>query len=226
MILGESWTTSGVALGVAQQPVRRGVERVGTESVCHGVKGSTCPRHDGSRRRDRDSRSYCIFGRPPFVMRHDTSSASLTMRGPVGIRWTVHHLPLHPHRRRSAAVEVERVDEPEAPGQRAQLDERHPDAELRLAPVDGDEPDRVVRRCSDHRSRVTVLGKSRVEALDAPVLDVAAVSDEEAGAAHDVLRKQPGFRLTFDRIVRHIEPHSSAPAKKAQRLGNRLAAER
>ena len=48
---------------------------------------------------------------------------------------------------------------------------------------------------------MTVLGKTLIELFDAPVLDVAAVPDQEAGPAYDVLRDEPGFRLTLDRLV-------------------------
>ena len=111
-------------------------------------------------------------------------------------------------------------------GQRAQLDERHPDALLGLTSIDGDEPNGIVRRRADHRPRVTVLGKPLVEAFNAPILDVAAVADEETGAAYDVLRKEPLFRLTLVGLVRDVEPDARAAAEKLERLGDLLAAER
>ena len=71
---------------------------------------------------------------PTSPTRTATISASLIRLGPVGIRRVIHDLPLHDHRRRAAAVEVEGRDEIELLRELLQLGERHAHAHAGLRP--------------------------------------------------------------------------------------------
>jgi hypothetical protein len=62
-------------------------------------------------------------------------------------------LPNH-HRRRSAAVEIERVLKLETLAEALQLGERHADAVIRLTAVDRREPERALAIETDERPRM------------------------------------------------------------------------
>src|SRR5262245_33718895 len=128
----------------------------------------------------------------PWAAVHEEGVADFAGTG--HIRRAVQNRPLHPQRRRAAAVEIEEVGEVEAPGERLHFGEVHPGAELRLAAVHGEEPDAAVAVDADRGARVTRLGEAGCELLGGPLRQIRALAGKQPGASDDVARGRPGLR--------------------------------
>ena len=129
---------------------------------------------------------------------------------PRGVRRVIRHRAGRDHRRRAAAVEVERVHQADAADEALEFREVHPETEVLVAAIDGDQPDAAVGGGADHGARVPLGGEPGPRLLGFPIGQHPAADFEQAHAADDVGRGVPiGGPRAVERVVDHARAGSS-----------------
>jgi hypothetical protein len=98
----------------------------------------------------------------------------------------IHDRSAHDHRRRSAAIEVERMTQTEAPCELLQLVEAHAEADQGVPPVDGDQPDALLLIGADHCPWVALGVEPLPQPLGREIAHRLAVAHQQPGAPNHV----------------------------------------